>query len=87
MSNRNRSLVAEDSYELHEIVWNSAEHNIRATRSDVLFIFDCCYAGELEKNVRSGFARQAFDYLAATSDKSTTRKPGKHSFTTALIWS
>jgi len=86
MLTRNRSLVAEDSSELHEIVWNSAEHNIRATKSDVLVIFDCCHAGELERNVRSNFTRRAFEYLAATSAKSTTRKPGPRSFTTALIW-
>jgi hypothetical protein len=86
MRTRNQSLVAEDSSELHEIVWSSAEHNIRATKSDVLVIFDCCYAGELERNVRSTFTRRAFEYLAATSAKSTTRKPGPRSFTTALIW-
>jgi hypothetical protein len=86
MLTRNRSLDAEDSSELHEIVWSSAEHNIRATKSDVLVIFDCCYAGELERNVRSNFTRRAFEYLAATSAKSTTRKPGPRSFTTALIW-
>lgn len=80
-------MITEDSSELHEIVWNSAEHNIKATKSDVLVIFDCCHAGELEKNIRSGFTRRAFEYLAATSAKSTTRKPGKHSFTKALIWS
>jgi hypothetical protein len=86
MLNSNRSLVTEDSSELHEIVWNSAENNIKQTKSDVLVIFDCCHAGELEKNIRSGFKRGAFEYLAATSANSTTRKPGKHSFTTALIW-
>lgn len=40
----------------------------------------------MERNVRSNFTRRAFEYLAATSAKSTTRKPGPHSFTTALIW-
>lgn len=71
---------------MHEIVWNSAEHNIRCTKSDVLVIFDCCHAGALEKNIRSPFKRRAFEYLAATSAQSTTRKPGPESFTTALIW-
>lgn len=83
---RNRSLLGRESSELHEIVWSSAEHNIRATKSDVLLIFDCCNAGELERNVRSSFTSTAFEYLAATSANSTTRKPGPHSFTTALIW-
>lgn len=53
----------------------------------MLVIFDCCHAGELERNVRSAFTRRAFEFLAATSAKSTTRKPGPHSFTSALIWS
>jgi len=73
--------------ELTEILWSSAEHNIRGTGADVFVIFDCCHAGELERNVRGHFARRAFEFLAATSAKSTTRKPGKHSFTSALIWS
>ncbi|KAE8446889.1 hypothetical protein EG329_011520 [Mollisiaceae sp. DMI_Dod_QoI] len=72
--------------ELHEIVWRSAENNIQATRSDVLVIFDCCHAGELEKSTRSTGAHRAFEYLAATSANSTTKKPGDNSFTTALIW-
>ncbi|KAK9788202.1 hypothetical protein AB5N19_02982 [Seiridium cardinale] len=73
--------------ELHEIIWSSAEHNIKKTRADVLVIFDCCHAGELERNVRGHYTRRAFEFLAATSAKSTTRKPGKESFTSALIWS
>ncbi|KAF8849841.1 hypothetical protein BDZ45DRAFT_697220 [Acephala macrosclerotiorum] len=80
-----RSLVKPTS-ELHEIVWGSAEHNIKATRSDVLVIFDCCHAGELEKSIRSTGTHRAFEYLAATSANSTTMKPGPRSFTTALIW-
>lgn len=68
-------------------MWGSAEHNIKDTRSDVLVIFDCCHAGELERNVRGNFTRRAFEFLAATSANSTTKKPGKHSFTSALIWS
>jgi hypothetical protein len=82
---RNTSLIKKRN-QLHEIVWDSAEHNIRSTKSDVLVIFDCCHAGALEKNIRSPFNRRAFEYLAATSAKSTTRKPGPQSFTTALLW-
>jgi hypothetical protein len=41
----------------------------------------------MERNVRgSAFTRKAFEYMAATSHNSTTRKPGPHSFTAALIW-
>ncbi|KAH8198233.1 hypothetical protein TruAng_007617 [Truncatella angustata] len=81
------SLRTEDDSELHEIVWSSAEHNIKKTRADVLVIFDCCHAGELERNVRGHYNLRAFEFLAATSAKSTTKKPGKESFTSALIWS
>ncbi|KAK8007742.1 hypothetical protein PG989_001732 [Apiospora arundinis] len=73
--------------DLHEIVWDSAENNIKETRADVLVIFDCCHAGELERNIRGHYQNRAFEYLAATSAKSTTRKPGPKSFTRALIWS
>ena len=80
-----RSLHTEEK-DVHEVIWSSAEQNIKDTRGDVLLIFDCCHAAELEKSNR-GFKRRAFEYLAATSAKSTTRAPGKHSFTSALIWS
>ncbi|KAA8573481.1 hypothetical protein EYC84_005066 [Monilinia fructicola] len=76
-----------ENKEIHEVVWNSAENNIRHTRSDVLVIFDCCNAGEMNRNVRgSDFTRRAFEYIAATSQGSTTKKPGPESFTSALIW-
>ncbi|KAF7960137.1 hypothetical protein EAE96_001736 [Botrytis aclada] len=72
---------------LHEIVWSSAEHNIQNTKSDVLVIFDCCNAGEMDHNFRGvDFSKRAFEYMAATSRNSTTRKPGPKSFTAALIW-
>ncbi|PQE30538.1 homeobox domain containing protein [Rutstroemia sp. NJR-2017a WRK4] len=79
--------IPDANKDLHEIVWNSAEHSIQHTFGDVLVIFDCCNAGEMERNVRgSAFTRKAFEYMAATSHNSTTRKPGPNSFTTALIW-
>ena len=80
-----RSLQMEEP-DVHEVVWSSAEQIIQNTKGDVLLIFDCCHAAELEKSNR-GFKRRAFEYLAATSAKSTTRKPGPQSFTSALIWS
>ncbi|KAK8022114.1 hypothetical protein PG993_012881 [Apiospora rasikravindrae] len=81
------SLPRKSNGEFHEIVWESAESNIRETKADVLVIFDCCHAGELERSVRGHWQHRAFEYLAATSAKSTTRKPGPRSFTRALIWS
>lgn len=79
--------IPDEDDELHEIVWSSAEHNIQNTQSDVLVIFDCCNAGEMDRGVRGlDFTRRAFEYMAATSQRSTTRKPGPQSFTAALIW-
>lgn len=69
------------------MVWNSAEVIIKETKGEVLVIFDCCYAGDLELGVRAPLPRRAFEFLAATSAKSTTRKPGPRSFTSALIHS
>lgn len=41
----------------------------------------------MNRNVRgSDFTRRAFEYIAATSQGSTTKKPGPESFTSALIW-
>lgn len=67
---------------------NYAEFVIQDTCSDVLVIFDCCNAGEMDRGVRvAEFADRAFEFIAAaTSHGSTTRKPGTHSFTKALIW-
>ncbi|ATZ46745.1 hypothetical protein BCIN_02g01150 [Botrytis cinerea B05.10] len=77
----------DEENELNEIVWSSAEHNIQNTKSDFLVIFDCCNAGAMDRSVRGGdFTRRAFEYMAATSQNSTTRKPGPKSFTAALIW-
>jgi hypothetical protein len=84
--NRSTSLPNSDSG-VHEVVWNSAETLIKDTQGDVLVIFDCCYAGELERSVRAPLPRRAFEFLAATSAKSTTPKPGPRSFTSALIHS
>ncbi|KAF7531834.1 hypothetical protein G7054_g8499 [Neopestalotiopsis clavispora] len=72
---------------VNEVVWNSAEEIIKQTKADVLVIFDCCYAGDLELAVRAHLPSRAFEYLAATSSNSTTKGPGPHSFTSALIHS
>lgn len=84
---RPRSTSSANGDAPHEVVWNSAEVIIKETKGDVLVIFDCCYAGDLELSVRAPLPRRAFEFLAATSAKSTTRKPGPRSFTSALIHS
>lgn len=80
---RNVSFV--EGKKQQDVIWSSAEHIIKDTKSDVLVIFDCCHAGALDQN-RAPFVSRAFEYLAATSADSTTKKPGKESFTSALIW-
>ena len=68
---------------LNEVVWNEAEHSLHDLQSDVLQIFDCCYAGTLGTR---GQSQQSFEYLAATGAHDTTPSPGDTSFTSALIW-
>lgn len=68
---------------LNNVVWNHTENNLRDISSDVLQIFDCCYAGTLGSRGASG---QAFEYLAATGAEDTTPRPGPTSFTSGLIW-
>ena len=68
---------------LNTVVWNITENNLHEIQSDVLQIFDCCYAGTLATR---GISQQSFEYLAATAADDTTASPGKTSFTSALIW-
>ena len=79
--NRNTEDLRQD---LDRIIWNRTEANLEDTHADVLQIFDCCYAGNLEPTRGGG---RVFEYLAATSANHTTKAPGPHSFTRALIWS
>lgn len=69
---------------MEPVVWNLAEANLEYTRADVFEIFDCCYAGYLGRGPR--FSTRQFEFLGATSAGSTTKGPGKHSFTSGLIW-
>jgi Caspase domain len=68
---------------LDKVVWNMTEHNLQALDADLLQIFDCCHAGTIETR---GSDSGASEFLAATGANSTTPKPGKSSFTSALIW-
>lgn len=69
---------------MEPVVWNLAEASLECTRADVFEIFDCCYAGDLGRGPR--FSTRQFEFLGATSAGSTTKGPGKHSFTSGLIW-
>ena len=68
--------------ERNSIMWGSVEHIIYGADADVLLIFDCCNAGLIS---RSG-KHKRFEALAACTEDARTRIPGKHSFTSALIW-
>ena len=68
---------------LNTVVWNITENNLHEIQSDVLQVFDCCFAGFL--GTRGG-SQQSFEYLAATGADDTTASPGDTSFTSALIW-
>ena len=68
---------------LNTVVWNNAEDILHEAQSDVLQIFDCCYAGTLGAR---GASQQSFEYLAATGADDITASPGETSFTSALIW-
>ena len=65
------------------VVWNSAERHIHDTESDILVIFDCCDAGALQDNHRG---LHSFEFLGACEKGQITPKPGKTSFTSAMIW-
>lgn len=87
LSASSRTSLSDENKEIHEIVSNHAEFVIQDTCSDVLVIFDCCNAGEMDRGVRGAeFSDRAFEFIAAASHGSATRKPGPHSFTKALIW-
>lgn len=50
---------------------------------DVLVIFDCCYASDIQRSL--GFGNKAFEMLAASNRNTTTPGPGPISFTGDLI--
>jgi hypothetical protein len=68
------------------IAWSGAESNITDSAADVLVIFDCCEAAGIGgKKVRS--SRASFEFIAACGETERTKRPGKTSFTSALMWS
>jgi len=69
----------------NEIIWNNIDNMFEHIKADMLEIFDCCYAGDLGRN-QQAWGMRCSEFLGATSSQSTTMVPGKHSFTSALIW-
>jgi hypothetical protein len=61
---------------------------LQLARGDILLIFDCCYAGNLDPHVggRGHWATRSFELLAACKHNAKTHPPGPKSFTKALIW-
>lgn len=68
--------------------WHEVERTLAETLSDVLVIFDCCNAGLLCKSALASRANdtRTFQYLGACESEQQTRRAGKHSFTSAVIW-
>ena len=63
--------------------WNTAEQQLMDNvQGDVLVIFDCCYASDLQRSLR--FGNKAFEMLAASNRNKTTPGPGPQSFTSSL---
>jgi len=53
-----------------------------------LLIFDCCYAGNLLPcDAHPHYPTRSFECIAACGRDKETARPGKDSFTAALIWS
>ncbi|RDW74874.1 hypothetical protein BP6252_06016 [Coleophoma cylindrospora] len=70
----------------NSVVWHEAEPIIKTADADVLFIFDCCFAGNMAKVEDRAYSERKFEFLAACASTSVTPMPGKRSFTSALIW-
>jgi hypothetical protein len=67
------------------IAWTKCEHIITATHADVLVIFDCCEAGSVG-GYKTRARRPNFEYITACDKDEYTYRPGKKSFSSALIW-
>ena len=65
-------------------VWNHAERTlIEKVKANVLTIMDCCFAGDLMRNVPEH--GRTFEMIAASGIGAPTPEPGENSFTRCLI--
>lgn len=69
----------------YTIEWVDVERVLAKTKSDVFVIFDCCHAGLLCRPANRGSDR-CFQYMGACSPYQRTKRAGRASFTTAMIW-
>ncbi|KAF2140474.1 uncharacterized protein K452DRAFT_359549 [Aplosporella prunicola CBS 121167] len=67
----------------NKIAWHTVEHSLMEMEADLLLIFDCCYAGALNRESRG--PGHSFEFLGACDYNEKTQKPGPASFTSALI--
>ncbi|KAF2186442.1 hypothetical protein K469DRAFT_686852 [Zopfia rhizophila CBS 207.26] len=75
----------ENERQRNSIAWSGAENNITGTKADVLVIFDCCEAGGFG-GYKMRSSKPNFEFIAACGVKEKAVRPGKKSFTSALMW-
>ncbi|KAI4714090.1 hypothetical protein J4E89_001540 [Alternaria sp. Ai002NY15] len=74
----------EDGDNTLRAIWNDAERTlIEKVKANVLTIMDCCYAGDLMRNVSEH--GRTFEMIAASRMGAPTPGPGENSFTRCLI--
>jgi hypothetical protein len=67
--------------------WTTIEQTLAKAHGHRLCILDCCYSGNIARSVIAASQdHRNFEILSASSYGGTTRGPGKHSFTSALMW-
>ncbi|EKG20942.1 hypothetical protein MPH_01806 [Macrophomina phaseolina MS6] len=84
-SNSSQASRREDQRSRNSVTWRAAEQKFKKMKADVLLVFDCCEAGALDGDFRKNVPH-SFEFLGACGQDQWTPAPGKHSFTSALIW-
>ncbi|KAL9621322.1 MAG: hypothetical protein Q9160_004213 [Pyrenula sp. 1 TL-2023] len=70
--------------DMNTVAWTSVEKCLKdVDAADILVVFDCCHAGALNADHRTPYR---FEFLGACNNGEVTPKPGKNSFTSAMIW-
>ncbi|KAK3115258.1 hypothetical protein LTR53_005578 [Teratosphaeriaceae sp. CCFEE 6253] len=71
-----------------EANWNKAAHALDEVSADVLVILDCCYAGNIMLESRSGHSLddpRSYELMTATGANLPAASPGEGSYTKMLI--
>ncbi|OCK96157.1 uncharacterized protein K441DRAFT_553595, partial [Cenococcum geophilum 1.58] len=78
-------LAAYSGSELPRVSWNEAARTlVKNVEGDIFALMDCCFASNLYARSILDFPR-IFEIMAASGVDQVTPRPGKHSFTRALI--